>query len=673
MSNKLSQEKSLYLRQHAKNPVHWYPWGEEPFVRAIQEDKPVIVSIGYAACHWCHVMEKESFENKEIAEYMNQYFICIKVDREEHPEIDHLYMNAVQAMTGHGGWPLNVFVTPEKIPFYGGTYFPPRPMPGRVSWIQLLERIQQLWEQNRTQIHQQVQQITGYLTEIEKTEVTKEKVIQPDRATCQEIAQKMLRQADTEYGGFGDAPKFPETMALRYLLEHAQLYENTSAKQHALHSLKAMMYGGINDQIGGGFARYATDRAWLVPHFEKMLYDNALLVIALTDAWKQTEDPEFAETVINTLQFLDKEMKAANGLYYSAIDADSEGVEGKYYTWQHSEWAEIMRHEPEWVTRYFGVRREGNWEHTNILHRALSTKKIQEETGLTANAIHVQLASIRQRLFTVRSKRERPLTDDKCLLSWNALMNTALVHAAQLPGGENLTKQAEKHMDIILSVFEKNNTLLRVWNEDVVRITAGLEDYAWLIQALLQLGAVTADEKRIMKAVELCEFVLQQFLKEDKIGFYLTARERKDIPFRQSDVHDGAMPSANALMTHNLFLLGNLMARQSWIEMGKKILQTKQESIMRYPLAYSYWAMLTQRWVQGYKIAVVVGSDAEIKAMDLRKKAGPHAWVVTSKKEIFEIPLLKGKKISNETIIFVCTEDSCMPAVSEVQAALSLL
>ena len=426
MANRLIEEQSPYLQQHAHNPVDWYPWGDEAFLRAKNEDKPVLVSIGYAACHWCHVMERESFENEQVAAYMNERFICIKVDREEHPDVDHLYMDAVQAITGSGGWPLNVFVTPDRLPYYGGTYFPPSPAYQRPSWIQVLQRMSDIWTNERSEVDGQTTQMLEYLKNASATAMQAQKA-DWDTDTCRQMADTLLKQADTVWGGFGNAPKFPGTMAISFLLEHYHYTQYEPALKQALLSLDKMLEGGIYDQLGGGFARYSTDKEWLAPHFEKMLYDNALLISAYCDAYSITNDEKYKTIIEETIAFVEHELKDESGGYYSALDADSEGVEGKYYTWTWEEWQELIGND-EILMSYFGVSEEGNWEHTNILHVAEPAESIAMRMCLGTADVLSHVASGQGKAFarsTIKA-RIRPLTDDKSLLSWNALMNIAL-------------------------------------------------------------------------------------------------------------------------------------------------------------------------------------------------------------------------------------------------------
>ncbi|MBW7913814.1 MAG: thioredoxin domain-containing protein [Taibaiella sp.] len=432
MANRLINEQSPYLLQHAHNPVDWYPWGDEAFERAKNENKPVLVSIGYAACHWCHVMERESFEDEATARYMNEHFINIKVDREEHPDVDHLYMDAVQAISQQGGWPLNVFVTPGRVPFYGGTYYPPKPLYGRPSWLQVMERMHEVWTKQQDEVTAQTGQMLNYLEQLSIVAMSRRG--EWDAATCRAVADNMLAASDKEFGGFGNAPKFPGATSILYLLEHYHYTGYEPALQHAVKSLDAMAQGGIYDQLGGGFARYSTDRYWLAPHFEKMLYDNALLVSTYTTAYAITGKALYRKVVEETIAFVNRELRSPDGGFYSALDADSEGVEGKYYTWTWEEWLAATGGD-ELAERYFGVKENGNWEGTNILHVSMGLEELSGTLGMEINDAGQRIEGAKQQLLQLRAERVRPATDDKCLLAWNALMNLALSHAGKVLSG----------------------------------------------------------------------------------------------------------------------------------------------------------------------------------------------------------------------------------------------
>jgi uncharacterized protein YyaL (SSP411 family) len=672
MANRLIKEQSPYLLQHAHNPVDWYPWGDEAFERARAENKPVLVSIGYAACHWCHVMERESFEDETTAVYMNEHFINIKVDREEHPDVDHLYMDAVQAIGGSGGWPLNVFVTHERIPFYGGTYYPPRPAFNRPSWIQLLQRMQDIWHNNHEEVAAQGNQMVQYLKQASGVGVaaTGEEW---DMDTCRAIVDALLQQSDKEWGGFGRAPKFPGTMAISYLLEHYHYTRYEPALQQAILSLDSMIKGGIYDQLGGGFARYSTDEKWLAPHFEKMLYDNALLVINLCDAYYVTKKQRYKEVMEETIAFIERELKDPSGGYYSALDADSEGEEGKFYTWTWDEWTRVIGEDNELLQKYFGITKEGNWEHTNILHVANDIPVLAKDTNFFKDEIQTRIAEAKERLFVARQERVRPQTDDKCLLSWNALMNMALSKAGIALNNVNYLQSAEAHMEWTLASFHTGQKLVHTWKNGTARISAKLDDYAYLIQALLQLSHATGNEKWIPIANELMNAVNQDFAHEKGNFFYFSSVTQTDIPVRKIDLYDGALPSANAVMANNMLFLGICMERTDLLEQAYFMLQQMASMATRYAYSFAYWALLLQRYTKGLKTVICTGAEA-YKALNLlQQHYMPHVWLLTSQKEISELPLLNAKYFSGSSRIFVCTQHECMPPVADVDSVLDLI
>ncbi len=684
MANRLIDEQSPYLQQHAHNPVDWYPWGDEAFERAKKEHKPVIVSIGYAACHWCHVMEHESFEDGETAAFMNAHFVCIKVDREEHPDVDHMYMDAVQAIGGSGGWPLNVFVTPDRAPFYGGTYYPPRPAYNRPSWKQLLGRMTEIWEHQYDEVTGQAEQMIKHLKQASQALQSGERETERrahDKEAAGKVADNLLKMADKEWGGFGNAPKFPGTMAISFLLEHYHYTKYEPALKQALRSLDAMIEGGIYDQLGGGFARYSTDREWLAPHFEKMLYDNALLVVSLCDAYSITKDKRYKKIVDETIAFAERELKDKSGGYYCALDADSEGVEGKFYTWTWDEWslglaqsfggARDGTHDAKEIEeQYFGVKREGNWEGTNILHVSKSMQEVADENGVTLGEAEERIRVAKEKLLAIRSKRIRPQTDDKCLLSWNALMSIALSKAGIVLSEEGYLARATAHMEWMLDCFVVNGELKHTWKNGVAKIPAKLDDYAYLVQALLQLASATGENKWVVIANGFMETVVNEFSTGDGL-FYYTASTQKDIPVRKVDTYDGATPSANALMAHNLWLCGMCMERSEWVEQSGRMLLQMHDTIIRHSYSFGYWAILMQRKMRGMKTIICCGKEAALARSKIQSNYLPGAYLLTYRKEISELPILEKKYFGDKLSIFVCSEQACLSPVSSVEAAIS--
>ncbi|MFM2327758.1 MAG: hypothetical protein RIR31_1960, partial [Bacteroidota bacterium] len=497
-TNRLINENSPYLLQHAHNPVDWFAWGNEALQKAKAENKVILVSIGYAACHWCHVMEKESFENEDVAKIMNKNFINIKIDREERPDLDHIYMDAVQAITGSGGWPLNVFLTPDCKPFYGGTYFPPVKAYNRSSWPEVLNAIALSWSERKNEIESQAENLIAHLKQANNFGHT---LAQPantvfTKENCERITENILKQADKDWGGFGKAPKFPQTFTIQYLLQYYYYTKNNDALQQALLSIDKMLEGGIYDQVGGGFARYSTDGEWLAPHFEKMLYDNALLLSVICDAYQITKHKKYEQAIENIIGFVQRELLDDEGGFYSAIDADSEGIEGKFYVWDKAEIDKILGQDAAIFADFYDVTQKGNWEEKTILRVLKNTEEFAFENGVLIAELENTLHNCRQKLLTERNKRIRPVTDDKILLGWNALMITALCKAAAALNKEGYTGIAVKTMDFILQKFRKNNNgfeFLHTYKNGTVKYPAFLDDYAYLIQACIQLQEITSN------------------------------------------------------------------------------------------------------------------------------------------------------------------------------------
>lgn len=670
MANRLINEQSPYLLQHAHNPVNWYPWGDEAFERAKKENKPVLVSIGYAACHWCHVMERESFEDEATARYMNGHFINIKVDREEHPDVDHMYMDAVQAISQQGGWPLNVFVTPDRVPFYGGTYYPPKPLYGRPSWLQVLERMTEIWATQQDEVAAQTGQMLNYLKQLSVVALHKGKGW--DSAACRTVADNMLAMADKEYGGFGNAPKFPAATTIIYLLEHYQYTGYQPALEQALKSLDAMADGGIYDQLGGGFARYSTDKFWLAPHFEKMLYDNALLVMAYTTAYAITGNRKYGTVMDETIEFVNRELTSPEGGFYCALDADSEGIEGKFYTWTWEEWVEATGGDVI-AAQHFGISETGNWEGTNILHVARDYEELAEEHGMDKGAIEEHIFNVKRKLFQSREKRVRPATDDKCLLAWNALMNLALAQAGEVMKNERYIAHALRHMQWMQKSYLYGNHVHHTWKNGSAKIEGKLDDYAFLIAAMLQLASVSSDNQLIADAAVLAETTEKEFLHDDKVFFYYSSNRQKDIPVRKTDLYDGSMPSANSIMASNLILLGMLMERSAWAEQGRYMLDRMQSSASRYATSFSAWAIAAQRKTAGYATVIITGASTSRGASTFKRSAMPHCYFINSGTNDTGVPLLAGKYSEKDMKIYVCDTESCRLVTGDIKAVEQML
>ncbi|TNE49793.1 MAG: thioredoxin domain-containing protein [Bacteroidetes bacterium] len=687
--NRLQYETSPYLLQHANNPVDWYAWKPEAFERAQAENKPILVSIGYSTCHWCHVMERESFENPDIAAFMNDYFINIKVDREERPDVDAIYMDACQIMTGGGGWPLNCFLTPEGKPFFAGTYYPPRPMHNRPSWLQLLQHMSNIWETKRKTAYEQADRIMEYIQRNDRVFLEKpDAAISPDTASVftpallEQIMDKMRDQFDRTAGGFGGAPKFPATMGIQYLLNHFWYTGNSEALEHALFSLDKMIMGGIYDQLGGGFARYATDREWLVPHFEKMLYDNALLVGVLADALKLVQDsirvaPRpalkarvdlYRDTIAESLEYIDREMTHPEGGFFAAQDADSEGVEGKFYVWTKSEIDQLLGEDAALFCSFYGVTEAGNWEGVNILWRPESFEAFAAAHGLEVNALRQTLAACRQTLFEVRAGRIPPGRDDKVILGWNALMCSAYAQAFTALGKETYREKAVRNIEFILEhmVLETDGRLSHTWKDGRAQYMAVLDDYAFLIAALLDIWQITFNSKFLTLAAKYTEQVFSYFHDTESGLFFFTASDQTDVIIRKKDLYDSATPSGNSTMAHVLQRLGILLDRQDWREQAVRMLQGMQATIAQYPLSFERWATALMNEVHPALEIAVLGGNALDKALDVQRRFLPNKVVAAGTEPSADNPLLAHKPASADALIYLCREYACQKPVQSL-------
>ena len=668
--NRLAKESSPYLLQHAHNPVDWYPWGPEALQRAIREDKPILVSIGYAACHWCHVMERESFENEETAGLMNELFVNIKIDREERPDLDHIYMDAVQAMTGSGGWPLNVFLTPSGRPFYGGTYFPPRPIPNRSSWTELLTAVSKAFLEKREDVEKQAENLTRHVAESNSFGIGAAAVRSDEGTlfsveTLKQIRDNLLRAADTEEGGFGGAPKFPQTFSIQYLLHYHHFTRDQAALEQACLSLDKMIRGGIYDQIGGGFARYSTDREWLAPHFEKMLYDNALLVMVLSEAYQLTHKDLYKEAIQETMAFIDRELSNGEGGFYAALDADSEGEEGKFYVWDKREIEAVLGEDAGWFCVYYGVKEGGNWEGVNILHRVMGAAEPEPARLKEANA----------KLLEARAKRVRPGLDDKILLGWNALMTIACCKAYAALGEEEYRERAIANMDFCRRNLRGENLYFfyHSYKRGEGKYPAFLDDYAYLIAAGIQLQEVTGETRYLDEAKEVMEFVEANFSEEETGFFYFTHRDQGDLILRKREIYDGAVPSGNAYMAFNLAHMSIIYNVPEWGERARRMAEGLGKPVVQYPGSFGVWATLFQALTYTIPEIVLTGKRLESVRKELLERLIPYRVFQSVKGENTHFPLLSGRPAQDEPQIFLCKNYACQLPVNEVSTLIRLL
>ena len=706
--NHLIGETSPYLLQHAYNPVNWYPWGEPALQRARQENKPIVVSIGYAACHWCHVMEKESFENQQTADFMNAHFINIKVDREERPDLDHLYMDAVQAMSGQGGWPLNVFLLPDTRPFFGGTYFPPKRIYQRPSWMEVLTSVEKAFREQYQDLTTQADNLIAHLKQqnlpLSVTDLQKPSAENPDSDSvspplksltdhpavpeqADQLRTAIMQTADTRWGGFGRAPKFPQSFTIRYLLRDYYYTGHSEGVRQALLSLDKMLQGGIYDQIGGGFARYSTDEKWLVPHFEKMLYDNALLLEALSEAYQLTGDTVYEGTIRQTIDFLSREMLHTGGGFYAALDADSEGVEGKYYVWQKSEIEQILGPEAELFCLVYDVEQKGNWEDNNILWLQQTVSEVAKSIRIKESSLLSVLDRTKDKLLVARSRRVHPGKDDKIILGWNAMLITALCKCGQALGEPLYIEMAENCYHFLETHLREdyipNNPDAETgghtanwrhhWNKKPGDAAAFLDDYATLIQALLELNTVTGSKSYLQSAGSLTRLVIDQFSDENGHFFYYTNQATGAL-VRKMETYDNATPSGNAVMADNLWRLSILLDESSWHERALYMMQSMEPLFSHYPTSFGYWATLWQKIAFGTPEIAIIGESAENQAKDIFKYYIPGAIFQFSPEAQPGNPLLSGKNVlPGQTFIYLCQNYKCNQPVISVQALIGSL
>ena len=653
MPNALAAETSPYLLQHKDNPVDWLPWGEEALARARAEDKPMLVSIGYSACHWCHVMERESFEDAETAALMNERYVCVKVDREERPDVDALYMEAVQAMTGHGGWPLNVFVTPDQVPFYGGTYFPPEPRQGMPSWQQVLAAVAEAWTQRRDEIAQQGERMAERLQGGALLQPS-DQAMDPRALDTAEVT--LGRQFDPQWGGFGGAPKFPPHSVLDFLLHRGET-------RMTLPTLHAMRSGGIFDQVGGGFSRYAVDRTWTVPHFEKMLYDNALLARVYLHGFQVTGDERLGRTCLETLGWMAREMVAPEGGFYSALDADSEGVEGRYYVFTVEELrAALDPHDAETAIAWFGATEQGNFEGSNVL----------ESRGPEPDAETRE--RIRSRLYTVREQRVRPGLDDKRLTAWNALAIGAFAEAGAVFDRQELLDVARVAASFVLEHMRDLSgdrpRLLRTYNSGRAKLNAYLEDHAFLLEAMLELYQATFEERWFVEARDVAEQILDRFADRAHGGFFTTSEDHEQLVARRKDLEDNPIPAAGSSAAFGLLKLAALTGETRYEDAAVGHLRLLHELAPRHASAFGHLLQALDFHVNPVREVALVGDWDGVRELagvvrsQLRPRlvlaAGPGGGVVS------EVPLLAGRDaVDGRAAAYVCEHFACRRPVSE--------
>ena len=681
MSNRLGLETSPYLLQHKDNAVDWYPWGPEALARARAEQKPIFLSIGYAACHWCHVMERESFDNPEIAALLNARFVNIKVDREERPDLDQIYMTAVQVMTRHGGWPMSVFLTPDLQPFYGGTYWPPYPRMGMPGFIQVIQGVDELWRTRRNEAVQQAAQLTQFL---QQSNVPEAADLAVGQRLFQEAVAQLEREFDAVHGGFGVRPKFPHAMALQFLLRMWRRTGRDGLLKMVRLNLDKMASGGIYDHLGGGFARYSVDERWRVPHFEKMLYDNALLAGTYLDAYLVTGHGEYRRVVQETLDYVLTYMTDPAGGFHSSEDADSEGEEGKFYTWTRAEIKQVLgSRRSERFCYVYNVTDAGNFEGRNVLHRPQTIEQCAQRRGWDLDELQTELADCRRRLLEVRDRRVRPGKDDKVLLSWNALMIESLARAAVVFDEPKYLVAAAGAGNFILREMKRSDSrLLHTWRGGQARLDAYLDDYAFLIQSLVTLYESQFDEQWIDEAVRLADLVLEHFADPQAGGFFYTADDHEPLIARNKDFYESSVPSGNAIAAMAFLRLGVLCGRSDYLQAARGIVTAAAGLMQRVPSAVAQMLTAADMLLGPVPEIAIIGDpshgDTGAVVSDLRRRYLPNR-VVACRAPGREggsrhlAPLFQGKSLSGaEPTVYLCENFACQAPVSGRQAVIRL-
>jgi uncharacterized protein YyaL (SSP411 family) len=658
--NRLANATSPYLLQHANNPVNWYPWGAEALQKAKDENKLIIVSIGYSACHWCHVMEHESFEDKDVAAVMNEYFVCIKVDREERPDVDQIYMSAVQLISGRGGWPLNCVCLPDQRPIYAGTYF------RKNDWTSLLFNLADYYKQKPEDANEYATRLTEGIQKYESIGFVE---TQPDytKEDLEVIVNNWKKYFDKIEGGLGTAPKFPMPNNWQFLVRYAHLFQNEEVAGLAKLTLQKMAFGGIYDHLGGGFARYSVDGLWHVPHFEKMLYDNGQLISLYAEAYTWQPDELYKQVVAETVEFAVRELMSPEGGFYSALDADSEGVEGKFYTFDKQEIDEILGSESQLFCIYYHITEEGNWEEEqiNIPFKRGSDADLAEAIGIPVAELLESVSASRKKLFDVRAKRIRPGLDNKILASWNGLMLKGLCEAYRAFNQPEYLALALKNAHFIVEKLIEGGRINRIYQSETK--VAFLDDYANITEAFIALYEVTFDEQWLTHAVQLTDNAIAHYYDEPSGVFFFTADDDEQLIARKSEIMDGVIPASNSVMARNLKKLGLLFDKEAYLEISAQQLRNIMPHMAKYGSAYSNWGMLLLDEVFGTNEVAIVGPDAEAFRLEMEKNYIPNKIILGGTKG--SLPLLRDK-FSGKTQVFVCKDKTCGLPADDIAGAL---
>ena len=660
VENNLIHETSPYLLQHAHNPVNWYAWNDEALKKAKDENKPIFLSIGYSSCHWCHVMAHESFENDEVAKFMNENFVNIKVDREERPDIDDIYQKVCQIATGQGGWPLSIFLTPDQKPFYVGTYFPVLDSYGRPGFGSICRQLSQAWKEKPKDIEKSAE---NFLNALHKTETvhTPSKL---EKIILDEAAMNLFQLGDATYGGFGSAPKFPNAANVSFLFRYAELTGLSKFNEFALKTLNKMAKGGIFDQIGGGFHRYSTDAKWLVPHFEKMLYDNALIPVNYVEAYQITKDPFYLEVLQKTLDFVLREMTTPEGGFYSAYDADSEGVEGKFYVWKKSEIKEILGSDADIFCLFYDVTDGGNWEGNTILCNNLNISTVAFNFGKSEQEIHDILNSCAEKLLKVRSTRISPGLDDKILVSWNSLMITAFAKGYRVTGDQRYLSAAKDCISFIEKNLLVGDKLQRTYKNNTAKIDGYLEDYSYFINALLDVFEIESDQKYLQLSLSLANYLLEHFWDSDANSFFMTSDNHEKLIIRPKSNYDLSLPSGNSVSAFALLRLYHLSQKQNFLDVATKIMESQAQMAAENPFGFGYLLNTISLFIQKpVEITIINTENSEIcKSLLLRYLPNSMMVMIQNKEQLdglAKFPFFAGKLFEEKTSVFICKDFTC--------------
>jgi len=667
--NRLAQETSPYLRQHADNPVDWYGWGEAAFAKARAEDKPILLSVGYSACHWCHVMAHESFEDEATAKLMNEHFVNVKVDREERPDVDAVYMSAVQAMTGHGGWPMTVVMTPEGKPFFGGTYFPSEDRYGQPSFKRVLTSLADAWQNRRNEVLESAQSATQYLQRL--SDLGGEGELESDILT--EAVTTLMSRFDPRHGGFGAAPKFPPHSTLRFLLQRPA--NETLSRQMAETTLQKMALGGIYDHLGGGFARYSVDAIWLVPHFEKMLYDNAQLVQRYAEAYQLTHKPLYRQVVEETLAWVTREMTSDEGGFYSALDADSEGEEGKFYVWTEAEVDALLGDDAPLAKAYFDVSSTGNFEGKSILNPKQSAEEVAKQFDLSLDELAERVTHIKRVLFEERETRIRPGLDDKVLTSWNGLMLAAFADAGRVLGRQDYLDIATENAEFVRDKLYQDGRFLHSYKDGAAKITGLLEDYTYYGLGLLALHRATLDEQWFLWALELADTITRHFHDAEKGGFFSTPDDGESLIIRPKNYFDSPNPGENAAAAELLLTLSHFTDNRAWETLAAETIRPMTEAMRKQPSGFGTLLFVLEKHLSPSQEIAVVGSrdseDTQALLSELHTHFLPHTVIALAESATAPIVekitfLQEREQVEGKPTVYVCENSACKLPVTTV-------